>query len=207
MGSENPKRSALHLKSREVVRSLFDPDPIVRPWLSVDVLPTPPAGGPLKSYIQLGLLLAAVWLLWSFHFTPLLLTFGALSILLVLWIVARMRIVDREANLGDLQNVGILLYLPWILWEIVKANLDVSRVILDPKLPIAPRMIRVDASQRSPLGKVIYANSITLTPGTVTVDVDEEDSTILVHALTSTAYQSLMTGEMDRRVRALEKPT
>lgn len=161
----------------------------------------------MRSYIQLGLLLAAVWLLWSFHFTPLLLTFGGLSILLVLWIVGRMRVVDREANLVDLQNIQIILYLPWILWEVVKSNLDVARVILDPKLPIEPRMMRVRASQQSPLGKVIYANSITLTPGTVTVDVDEADSTMLVHALTSVAYQGLLTGEMDRRVRALEKRT
>jgi multicomponent Na+:H+ antiporter subunit E len=78
-------------------------------------------------------------------------------------------------------------------------------VILHPKLPIEPRMMRVRASQRTALGKVIYANSITLTPGTVTVDFDEADSTILVHALTETAHQGLLTGEMDRRVRALEK--
>lgn len=186
---------------------MFDPDPNVRLRSSADAHRDQTPGGPLKSYTQLGLLLAVVWLLWSFHFTPLLLTFGGLSILLVLWIVARMRVVDREANLVDLHNIRILLYLPWILWEVVKSNLDVARVILDPKLPIEPRMMRIRASQQSPLGKVIYANSITLTPGTVTVDVDEADSTMLVHALTTAAHQGLLTGEMDRRVRALEKST
>jgi multicomponent Na+:H+ antiporter subunit E len=155
--------------------------------------------------VQLALLLGVVWLLWSFHFTPLLLTFGALSILLVLWISARMRIMDREAVLVDLRNLKVVMYLPWIIREVIRSNVDVARVILHPKLPIEPRMMRVRASQRTALGKVIYANSITLTPGTVTVDFDEADSTILVHALTVTAHQGLLTGEMDRRVRALEK--
>lgn len=155
--------------------------------------------------MQLALLLGVVWLLWSFHFTPLLLTFGALSILLVLWISARMRIMDREAVLVDLRNLKVVMYLPWIIREVIRSNVDVARVILHPKLPIEPRMMRVRASQRTALGKVIYANSITLTPGTVTVDFDEADSTILVHALTVTAHQGLLTGEMDRRVRALEK--
>lgn len=162
-------------------------------------------GGQLRHYVQLALLLGVVWLLWSFHFTPLLLTFGALSILLVLWIAKRMRIMDREAVLVDLKNARFLLYLPWIAWEVVKSNVDVARVILDPKLPIEPRMMRVRASQHTALGKVIYANSITLTPGTVTVDFDEADSSILVHALTRTAYDGLMTGAMDRKVRDMEK--
>ena len=159
----------------------------------------------MRSYVQLALLLGGVWLLWSFHFTPLLLTFGALSVLLVLWIATRMRILDREAVLVDLRNLKVLMYLPWIIGEVIRSNLDVARVILNPKLPIEPRMMRVRASQRTALGKVIYANSITLTPGTVTVDFDEADSTILVHALTQTAHQGLLTGEMDRRVRDLEK--
>ncbi len=159
----------------------------------------------MRSYVQLALLLGGVWLLWSFHFTPLLLTFGARSVLLVLWIATRMRILDREAVLVDLRNLKVLMYLPCIIGEVIRSNLDVARVILHPKLPIEPRMMRVRASQRTALGKVIYANSITLTPGTVTVDFDEADSTILVHALTETAHQGLLTGEMDRRVKALEK--
>jgi multicomponent Na+:H+ antiporter subunit E len=159
----------------------------------------------LKHYAQLGILLAIAWLLWSFHFTPLLLTLGGLSILLVLWLVGRMRIVDEEASLVDLKNVPSFFYVPWLVLEIIKANLDVARVILTPSLPIRPRMVRVPATQSTALGKVIYANSITLTPGTVTVDVDEEEGTLLVHALTPVAYDGLLSGEMGERVRNLEK--
>ncbi len=158
----------------------------------------------MRGYLGLALLLGAAWVLWSFYFTPLLLSLGAASVLLVLFVVHRMKVVDDEANQVDLVNIRTILYVPWLLWEVVKANLDVAKLILDPKVPISPRMIRVPASQRTALGKVVYANSITLTPGTISVDVDEEESTILVHALTKGAADGLETGEMDRRVSALE---
>ena len=82
------------------------------------------------------------------------------------------------------------------------ANIDVSRRILDPKLPIRPNFIRVKASQQGDLGRVIYANSITLTPGTVSVDMEADE--ITVHALSYEGAAEDMSGEMDRRVSALE---
>ena len=112
-----------------------------------------------------------------------------------------MRVVDAEAHPIDIAG-RLLLYVPWLLWAIVKANLDVARRILTFRLPISPRLIRVKASQKSDLGQVIYANSITLTPGTVSVDL--QDGTILVHALTRECAEDLQEGEMDRRVAALE---
>jgi multicomponent Na+:H+ antiporter subunit E len=93
-------------------------------------------------------------------------------------------------------------YVPWLLWEILKANVDVARIILHPKLPIRPHLFRVEASQRSEVGQVIYANSITLTPGTISLDV--RDNGILVHALTDEAADELKKGEMDGRVTRLE---
>lgn len=84
------------------------------------------------------------------------------------------------------------------------ANIDVARRILNPKLPIAPMMIRVKASQKGDLARVIFANSITLTPGTVSVDMQGDE--IAVHALTPEAAEFDETGEMDRRVSRLETP-
>ncbi len=84
------------------------------------------------------------------------------------------------------------------MWQIVIANIDVARRVLSPSLPISPTLIRVKASQSTDLGQAIYANSITLTPGTISIDV--EDGEILVHALTREGAQSLLDGEMDRRV-------
>lgn len=151
--------------------------------------------------ISLALVLFALWLLLSGHYVPLLIGLGALSVLLVVTIALRMDVVDREGHPIHLSPKA-LLYWPWLAWEIVKANLDVARRILDPRLPISPIVIRLKASQKSDLGRVIYANSITLTPGTVSIDIDGEH--IEVHALTREAAQALRTGDMDRRVTRFE---
>jgi multicomponent Na+:H+ antiporter subunit E len=88
------------------------------------------------------------------------------------------------------------------LWEIVKANIDVARVLIERRMPTDISVINVKATQKSELGRVIYANSITLTPGTVTIALD--DDILIVHALTTGAAEGLNTGEMDRRVTAVE---
>ena len=95
------------------------------------------------------------------------------------------------------------LYWFWLLRQIVKANLAVTKIILSPRLPISPTVVRVRAGQKSDLAKVIYANSITLTPGTVSINLDDDH--IEVHALTTRMAADLQTSEMERRVSRLEK--
>jgi len=151
--------------------------------------------------IGLAAVLCGVWLLWSGHYTPLLMGLGVASSLLVVWIAHRMDILDQESVPLDIFP-RILTYLPWLFWQIFKANLDVARRIINPRLPVSPRVIKVPAGQKRDLGRVIYANSITLTPGTVTIDTTGD--TITVHALTPEAAEGLQTGEMDRRVARLE---
>ena len=151
--------------------------------------------------ISLAAVLTALWLLLSGHMEPLLLGLGAVSVAFVVWIAHRMDVVDREGHPIHL-TTRFLTYLPWLAWEIVKANIDVTRRVLDPRLPVGPTVFRVAASQKSELGHVIYANSITLTPGTVTIDIDGD--VLVVHALTREAAEGVMTGEMDRRVSAVE---
>ena len=147
-------------------------------------------------------ILAAVWLVWSGHFdNPVILSLGAVSIGLVVFISLRMRIVDDEGSPIQLP-LGLVRYLPWLVIEIVKANVAVALRIVSPGLPIQPRVIRVRAGQRTDIGRVIYANSITLTPGTVTVDTEGDH--ITVHALTRDAAEGVLTGEMDRRVARVE---
>lgn len=151
--------------------------------------------------ISLGLGLGALWLLLSGIYEPLLLTFGGLSVLAVVLIAHRMDVIDREAVPIHL-TAGILGYWVWLMKEIAKSNYDVARLILDPRLPISPRMIRVPAGQKTDLGLVIHANSITLTPGTVSVEVDAGE--ILVHAITRSAADGTLEGGIDRRVTAIE---
>ncbi len=102
----------------------------------------------------------------------------------------------------DYLTMRAFLYWPWLIVEIIKANIDVARVILRRKMPINPSLIEVKSTQETELGQVVYANSITLTPGTVTVAIDKDIMT--VHALTGGAAEGLQRGEMDRRVTALE---
>jgi len=155
----------------------------------------------VKYPLSLGLALGMIWLVWSGHYTSLLLFLGFVSVLIVVVICGRMRLLDREAVPVEIL-IRLPLYVPWLLWEILKANVDVARRIVDPRLPIGPRMIRVRTGQHQDLGRVIYANSITLTPGTVSVSVEGDE--IVVHALTPSAADGLADGEMNRRVTRLE---
>ena len=155
----------------------------------------------LRRTLSLFVLLFLTWLLLSGIYTGLLLGLGALSCLVVVAVCRRMKIVDPEGHPNHLIP-GLLRYIPWLLWAIIKANIDVARRIVHPRLPMSPRVIQVEASQKTHLGQVIYANSITLTPGTVAVETDE--GTIDVHALTREAAEDVRSGTMDSRVTDME---
>jgi len=158
----------------------------------------------MKQALVLFAHLMLVWLFLSGHYDPTLITYGVLSCALVVALMAHLGILDDEALPVHL-GLRPFFYLPWLFKEIVLSNIAVAKVILDPKLPIQPRLLRVRASQRSDVAQVIYANSITLTPGTVTLDV--RNGEFLVHALTDESAEGLLTGEMDRRVARLEGPS
>jgi multicomponent Na+:H+ antiporter subunit E len=145
--------------------------------------------------------LMLVWLFLSGHFDATLITYGVLSSAFVVWLMSHLKILDAEALPVHL-GIRPFLYLPWLFKEIVLSNIAVAKVILDPKLPIHPRILRIRVSQESDVCQVIYANSITLTPGTVTLDA--RNGEFLVHALTDESAEGLLTGEMDRRVAHLE---
>lgn len=101
--------------------------------------------------------------------------------------------------------MGLVFYLPWLLLQILRANLRVIRLVWHPKLPISPRMVRVPCSLTTHTGRAIYANSITLTPGTVTIDLEANE--YLVHALTEDDARDLLEGDMQQRVGQLEPKT
>lgn len=156
-------------------------------------------------YIFMSIVAFGTWLLWSGHYTlehTLVLAMGILSCAFVVYLAGRLSIVDEEGYSIHL-IWSLALYIPWLLWAIIKANIDVAKRILSPRLPIAPRIVRVTGTQKTDLCRVIFANSITLTPGTVSLDLDEEN--IVVHALTEEAADDVQSGDMDRRVTALER--
>ena len=146
--------------------------------------------------------LSAFWLLMSGHYTPLILFLGAISVGFVLYLTKRMDSLDEDTFEFKLKRRHFS-YWSWLAKEIFKANLDVAKVILAPNMKLSPRMLRVPTSQSSELSTVIYANSITLTPGTVSVDIEGDE--IIVHALTQELMDGLTEGDMDKRVNYLEK--
>jgi multicomponent Na+:H+ antiporter subunit E len=156
----------------------------------------------MKQYsISLFLTLAAFWLLNSGFFNTLMLLLGAVSIVLVLVISHQMDVVDHESQPIYLTPNIFSFYL-WLIKEIVQANITVAKHIWLGKGSITPTLRKIKISQNTDMGKVIYANSITLIPGTITIDLI--DDTILVHALLFKDIESLETGEMDRRASLLE---
>ncbi|MCG8360074.1 MAG: Na+/H+ antiporter subunit E [Kiloniellales bacterium] len=150
---------------------------------------------------SLFVVLLILWLLLSGIYQPLIVILGVVSCAFVAWIAHRMDVVDREGHPIHLSWKAPI-YWPWLIWEIVKSNIAVARIIIDPKLPISPRVFKVKASQVDELGHVIYANWITLTPGTVSIDL--MDGWIEVHALAEPFATGLESGEMDRRVTKME---
>lgn len=155
----------------------------------------------LLHHLFLAVSLAVTWLLLSGVYDPLILLLGLVSCGLVVIIAMRMDVIDHEAIPVHL-SVNIFFYWLWLLIEIVKANIDVTKRVLGFS-PISPTMVRIKTSQKSDLGLVIFANSITLTPGTISIDV-EKNGYILVHSISLAGTKGLEGGEMDRRVAALE---
>ncbi|MEJ8571342.1 Na+/H+ antiporter subunit E [Microbaculum marinum] len=151
----------------------------------------------------LAAVLFAFWLLLSGHYEALLIAYGLASVAVAVFFVRRMDVVDAE-SFPISNTVGGITYWPWLIVEIFKSAIDVSKIILDPKLPISPNLVRVTSHQKGPVGITTYANSITLTPGTISAVVLERRYEILVHALTDEGVEALEDGEMDRRVSAFE---
>ena len=113
-----------------------------------------------------------------------------------------MDVIDHEGVPFHVMG-RLLAYVPWLLKEIFVANLEVAKVILDPKLPISPRMVVFHGSQQTDLGRAIYANSITLTPGTITTGVEGQD--FQIHALRAADLESEEQADMDRRCTHVEQ--
>ena len=156
----------------------------------------------MRHVLALSVLLSVFWVINSGHYTPLFFFFMAVSVIFVVLLCRRMDIIDAESVPLE-QTFTLPVYLLWLVKEIILANIGVARCVWGGPQTISPRVIKLEAHQKTDLGKVTYANSITLTPGTVSIDLEE--NIITVHALTVENAEDLLTGEMDRRVCRVEK--
>lgn len=149
----------------------------------------------------LAVVLLVLWLVLSGHYTVLLTTIGVVCVAFTVWFSVRMGLVDREGVFIHLFP-GLVGYWAWMVKEIFVSNVQTARIVLSPSLPVSPSLIHYRASQSTDLGRVLFANSITLTPGTITTEVEGDDLTI--HSLEWLFVDGVEEGIMDARVLELE---
>lgn len=147
----------------------------------------------------LAVALAIFWLSLSGYFIPMILSFGVISVALVLGLCARMGILDNE-TVPYMNIPKTLSYLGWLSGEIIKANMTVVKAVLKPDMEISPTLVKIPAAQKTDIGRSMFANSITLTPGTVSMALDEGE--ITVHALLSEMADPADFAEMGARSAA-----
>lgn len=145
-------------------------------------------------------LLLAIWLLWSGYLKTLLVSLGVLSCCIVMVLSWRMGNLDHESA-WQRHLLRFPRYWLWLGWEIVKSNLEVARIILAPRPAPSPRFVTIDATALDEFGQALLGNSITLTPGTLTLQL--RDGRLRVHCLTREGAAALAEGEMTRRVATL----
>ena len=153
--------------------------------------------------ISLVVTLYIFWLLLSGMYTPFLMLSGLGSAVVVTMIARRMDLVDHEGHPIELGWRPFLSYWPWLVKEIWFSGWDVTKRILSRQIPISPTIVEFTPTQRTDLGLVIHANSITLTPGTISLEV--QPGRFLIHALTREGAAGLEGSEMDRRCTELER--
>lgn len=151
----------------------------------------------------------AFWLFLSGKFAALYVILGAFSAACVTFLTIDL-LHTRETHAREeraswrfllISGWRFLCYIFWLLFSIIKANLQVAYLVLHPKMPIQPGLLRFKTRLKSDLGHIVLANSITLTPGTITVDLKE--GAYLVHALVPQAAQSLLAAKMQNKIEAI----
>ena len=143
------------------------------------------------------LILFAVWLVFSGHFDALHLTLGLACSALVAGFSSELLLPQAPSSRTAVTAGRVLRYLPWLLYQIVLANLHIVYLVWRPG-QLRPRIVQFKTSLTSDLARAVLGNSITLTPGTITLDIVDDEFT--VHAVSDQAARSVRSGEMERRV-------
>lgn len=156
-----------------------------------------------KHVAVLFVVLTVLWLLLSGIYTPFILSLGVISVATVCYFAFRMNVLEHRGSPLYFRPFKLLAYWGWLLIEILKSNWSVTKKVLDPKLPIKPLLKAIPSSQKTEIGQSIYANSITVTPGTIAINIGKNGE-MLIHALHEDSIAELETGYMDERVTRLE---
>tara|TARA_B100000963_G_C22449351_1_gene590337 strand:- start:194 stop:673 length:480 start_codon:yes stop_codon:yes gene_type:complete len=153
--------------------------------------------------LVLAILYGAIWIALSGHFDFLLLSFGVVSVLIVLYTLRRMRIVDKTPVKFQINLMSLMMYCSWLIKEILKSNITVAKTILSPQIKVKQNIFYVPLTPKSEAAQVIFANSITLTPGTITVETEKKN--LLVHSLNFSDSTEDEIAEMGQKVSKCER--
>lgn len=152
-------------------------------------------GTPIMHLLYMAVLMFAFWLLLSGNTEVKFLTYGILTAVIVAWVSYPVLLLPNREQTRKYFVLGInpgklIAYFFWLMWQLVLANVDVIKATVGPELVINPCVVKFRYTIDNPMGTMILANSITLTPGTVTMNVTE-DGLFEVHALTDGAAEGL----------------
>lgn len=149
-------------------------------------------------YIITFFILFLNWVIWSGMFDAFHLSLGVISCLLVIYMSHDILFTREKFTSKHLiEVIRFIKYIPWLLYQIVLSNIHVASLVLNPKMPIDPQLIRFKAKLKKNISVVIFANSITLTPGTITADIKEGE--FYVHCISRNVADDLLTGEMENK--------
>ncbi len=149
-------------------------------------------------------MLFGVWLVLSGHFDPLHLAFGLVCSALVAQCSSGLLLTETPSLRLVAATWGAVRFLPWLLYQIIVANLHVVYLVCRPR-QLRPQIVRFRTGLRGDVARVFLGNAITLTPGTITLDIDGDE--FIVHAVSDLSAASLRSGEMERRIGlALNQP-
>ena len=159
----------------------------------------------LRNSIIEAVLLLIFWLLLSGHYDPMHISFGFFSIFVVMLLNYPLRkrlfSLQEKSESQRLSILNLTVYIPWLIWQIVIASLQVAVVVLHPRFPIDPSLVRFKTSLQNTTYRVILGNSITLTPGTITVGIEGDE--FLVHSLMDASSSGIIDGSLPSQVAKL----
>jgi len=141
------------------------------------------------------------WFMLSGHFSLIIVTSAVIYALIAAYFTHDYFL--EEISLTGIKRIfKFIAYLPWLFWEIIMANLQVAYIVLSPKMPISPELVETETDLKTDYGKTALGNSITLTPGTVTIEI--ENSKILVHAITKDHAQDIRNKDIEKKILRIE---
>lgn len=154
------------------------------------------------SFLITTIAMFSFWILLSGEFTFILITSGIVASLIAAYLSHDIFIGKADIKSETGRVFRFFRYLPWLLWQIILCNLEIAYLVLNPKPLVDPQIVRFKTDLKTDLGIVTLANSITLTPGTVTVEANREE--FVIHAIWQKSAEGIISGDMQRRVKEIE---